>query len=95
MKRTAWLMAAFAAGMIFNAAAARPSAELLPVPLPYWVMRDACYLTPNSGGNETVLEVHGDWVKTEAAADGTEQWRNLGVASWIKRLPPEACRRSR
>jgi hypothetical protein len=93
MKRTACLMAAFAAGMIVNTLAARVSADT--PPLPFWVTNGACYLTANSGGNETVLQVHGAWVKTEAALDGTEQWRNLAVASWLKRLPEEQCRRNR
>jgi hypothetical protein len=95
MKRTVWMLAAFAAGMIGTAAATRAGADIQP--LPHWVFKPGtCLIVAGGGGTEIVREVQGAWVRTERAGvrpqDAPEQWRNLAAVQWIERRPEEACR---
>ena len=97
MKRTAWVLAAFAAGLILSAAATRAKADTVPVP--YWVRNGSCLLVAGGGGVEVVLEMQTPWAKTARAADlgivTSEQWRNLAVVQWIQQQPDEKCRATR
>ena len=92
MKRTAWLVAAFAAGMIVNAAATRTKADT--TPFPSWVTLGSCFVTAGTGA-QVVLEIQGSWVKTRDQMAGVEEWRNLAVAPFLRRESEETCRHLR
>jgi hypothetical protein len=92
MKQTAWIVAAFAAGMFASAAATRTRADT--TPFPSWVTVGACFTAPNMG-TEVVLEIQAPWVKTVRSENGTETWRNLAEATWLMRMSEDTCRQIR
>ena len=96
MKKIAWVVAAFAAGMIVTATAARVKADTVPVP--GWVRPGSCVIVAGGGGVEVIVELQLPWARIARAEAGpvrSEQWRNLAVAQWIQRQPDEDCRAAR
>ena len=93
MRWTAWIGAAFAAGMIASTAATRAKAET--TPFPAWITVGACITMPDIG-TEVVLDIQGSWVRTSRGErQPPEVWRNLARVSWIKRPSETTCRHMR
>jgi len=93
MRATAWIVAAFAAGMIASTAATRVRADT--APFPSWIAVGSCLTIPDVG-TEIVLDIQGSWVRTSRGErQPPEVWRNLARISWVKRVPENTCRHMR